>query len=443
LAGVALLVAAFAAGPSWAAAASRDLKLTVYNQDLGLVRDTRTFELRAGRNEVRVADVAARLDPTSVLLSGKGLQVAEQNFEYDLAGTERILERYLEQPITVVMEGGNAHSGRLVAVEGASLVLVTSDATLSLSREQVERIEFPELPGGLTTRPTLVWSVEAEGSGAREATLSYLTGGIQWHAEYVALVNETDDALELSAWVSLENHSGASYENAGLQLVAGDIHRAMPRPRGDMLATDGIAMKGAMEFQEESFFEYHLYTLDERVTVKDRQTKQVTLFPTASVAAVKKSYRYRGGERPTVLLSFENSKKNGVGMALPRGKVRVFKEDSRGGAQLVGEDFVDHTPRDEEVELTLGEVFDVAVERKITDVRQLGPRVNEQDVEVVVRNHKDTAIEVIVEERFWGDWEILQSSHTWKKESAFEVHFTVPVPADGTSTLTFKVRNQR
>jgi hypothetical protein len=209
-----------------------------------------------------------------------------------------------------------------------------------------------------------------------------------------------------------------------------------------MLAADGMAMKAMPEFQEESFFEYHLYTLDERVTVTDRQTKQVTLFPTASVASVKKSYRYRGGERPTVLLSFQNSKKNGVGMALPRGKVRVFKEDSRGGAQLVGEDFIDHTPRDEEVELTLGQVFDVAVERKITDVRQLGPRVNEQDVEVVVRNHKETAIEVVVEERFWGDWEILQSSHTWKKESAFEVHFTVPVPADGTSTLTFKVRNQ-
>jgi hypothetical protein len=422
--------------------AAREIKLTVYNQDLALIRDTRSFDLTDGRNEVRVTDVAGRLDPTSVLLSGRGLRVAEQNFEYDLAGTERILERYLDQPLTVVMEGGNAHSGRLVSVEPASLVLITNDATVSLSREQVERIEFPELPGGLTTRPTLVWTLFSEGGGKRDATLSYLTGGMQWHAEYVALVNEADNALELSAWVSLENSSGATYEDAMLQLVAGDIHRAV-RESPEAMAMDGVRMSmKAPAFQEESFFEYHLYTLDEPVTVKDRQTKQVTLFPTAAVGTVEKTYRYRGGERPIVLLSFVNAKKNGIGMALPRGKVRVYKADSRGGAQLVGEDTIDHTPRDEEVEMTLGQVFDVAVERKVLDMRQLGPRVSEQEIEVEIRNHKDTAITVIVEERVWGDWEILEATHEWKKESAYEVRFTVPVAADGTSTLRFKVRSQ-
>ncbi len=421
-----------------------DLNLTVYNNNLALVRDSRTFALEEGENDVEVADVSALLDPTSVHLTGEGIRVLEQNFEYDLASADRILKRYLDQTVTAVLEGGDAFTGRLVNYSGGSLVLVADSGVMVLSRERMDRIDFPELPGGLRTRPTLVWRLSSESAGERAVTLSYLTNGMQWHAEYVALVNEDDTALDLSAWVSLENNSGASYEDATLQLVAGDVHRAVEPMDGRRREYHAMAAKAPeMAFEEESLFEYHLYSLNRPVTVKDRQTKQVTLFPTTEVEEIEKIYRYRGGEKVGVTLEFKNAKSIGLGMPLPRGKLRVFKGDSKGGAQFIGEDFVDHTPKDETIELLLGNAFDLAAERAVLDHRKISSRVTEETIEVKLRNHKDEAVEIIVEERLHGDWKILSSTHDHEKESAWKVEFRVPIEPDGESVLNYVVRFNR
>lgn len=418
-----------------------DINVTVYNHGQGLIRDTRTFSLSEGRNEVRLTDVAAMIVPTSVLLSGEGLEVVEQNFEYDLASAERILEKYLDQEVTAITKSGEAYVGTLVSFSSGSLVLLRGESTTILTRDEVEQLDFPALPGGLTTRPTLVWELASDGAGDRSATLSYLTAGLSWHAEYVALINAEDTALDLSAWISVDNRSGATYEEARLQLVAGDLHRAPPErvPVTDALYARGAEAKAVTE---EGFFEYHLYTVEEPVTVRDRQTKQLALFPSASVPEVEKRYRYRGGSDVAVTMAFENRAANGLGIPLPKGIVRVYKEDSQGGAQLAGEDRLDHTPKDEEVELTLGNAFDVVGERTVKDQRQLGRSV-ELDVEVVLRNHKDTDVTVTVEERVWGDWEVVSSSHPHEQASATELEFTLDVPSDGETTLTFTVRMNR
>ncbi len=419
------------------------ISITAYNDNLALVRDTRHLSLEKGANDVRLADVAALIDPTSVLLSGDGVGVVEQNFEFDLADGERILQKYLDRELTVVLESGDVHTGRLVSHSSGSLVLVQGDRTMALNRERVDRIDYPELPGGLTTKPTLVWTLNADRAGDHDVTLSYLTRGVSWHAEYVALVNEDDTALELNAWVSLENTSGATYDGARLQLVAGTINRAQPERKGRRLDFAMGADARAPEFEEESFFEYHLYTLDTPVTVKDRQTKQVALFPAASVGEVEKRYVYRGGRAVQVRLEFENAAANGLGLALPKGVVRVYKADSRGGAQLVGEDRIAHTPRDERVELVLGNAFDITGERTVKDVRQIGQRVQDQTVEIVLRNHKDTDVTVKVEEQAWGDWSVTESTHPYEKESATLLSFEIPVESDGETTLTFTLRTQR
>jgi hypothetical protein len=434
-AALAIAVGGVAAPPAQAGR----FNLTVYNRDLALVRDSRTLDLEKGTNEIRLADVAALIDPTSVHLEGEGLQVLEQNFEYDLASADRILERYLGQTVTAVLEGGEAFTGTLMSY-GGELVLVTDRGAQVISRQRMDRIDFPELPGGLTTRPTLVWQAEAGSAGDVPATLSYLTGGMQWHAEYVALVSDDETALELSAWVSVENNSGATYEDARLQLVAGDVHRAEP----EFMPFDGrgrvASMAAKPEFEEEAFFEYHLYTLDRPATVKDRQTKQLTLFPTAQVADVKKVYRFRGGKKVKVMLEFRNSQSGGLGLPLPMGKLRVFKKDSKGGAQFVGEDRIDHTPKDEKVEVFLGSAFDISAERTVLDHQQITRSVVEETIEVKVRNHKEEAVEVLVEETIYGDWQIMSASHAWEKESAYKVVFKLPVERDGETVLKYTYR---
>lgn len=415
-----------------------DVNVTIYNDNLALVRDTRVFELGSGVTETTVSDVAALIDPTSVLLAGDDVHVLEQNFEYDLAGAERILDRYLDETITIVLEDGDAHTGRLVSHAG-NLVLMTPERTMVVSRDKVVRIDFPELPGGLTTRPSLVWRLASRRAGAREVTFSYLTRGIGWHAEYVALVDERDAALDLSAWVSLENNSGAAYPGARVQLVAGTVHRVsapVRAPRGAEMDVMSMAKAPA----EEALFEYHLYTLPDPITVKDRQTKQVTLFPTTHVTNVDKHFRYRGGNAVSVELEFENAESEGLGIPMPKGVIRVYKNDSSGGAQFVGEDTVDHTPKGESVEITLGNAFDIAVERTVTAQQQVSKRVREQSVEVSLRNHKDESVTVEVYEGVYGDWDIVAASHEWRKESAFEVVFDVPVAADEEALLTYTIR---
>jgi hypothetical protein len=437
-----------AAGPL-RAQERRDLRITVYNNDLGLVSEQRTLDVPSGQGTVELSDVPAQIDPTSVHLKPLqgSVEVLEQNFQYDLAGPDRILQRYLDQPVDALLKEGGIKSGDLLSYDGGSLVLRGKEGDVSLiTRDQVVDLRFPKLPEGLRTRPTLVWWLKSDRAGATPVELSYLTAGLNWHAEYVAVTNEKDTAMDLSAWVSLENNSGGSFPDARLQLIAGEVQRVVEQPPMPKMARMEMAQGAAPPegFAEESFFEYHLYTLDRRTTIADRETKQVSLFPTAT-APITKIYEYNGqrdGTNARVILEGENRKELGLGMPLPEGKVRVYKKDSRGDLQFVGEDRVKHTPKNEKLRIGVGKAFDVVGERKELSVNRISDRVIERTIEVRLRNRKEEPIQVVVQESLYGDWTITRSSAPSTKKDANTAEFRIDLKADEEAVLTFTVRQQ-
>ena len=454
LLGLAALVAApatlMSASAQTPAGNDRAISLTVYNQDLAVVRDERTMAVPDGTDWLRFRDVPERIDPTSVHLTPVdegALGVLEQNYVYDLISPEKILDRYLERTIQVVTEDGRLYEGALLSHSGGRILLGDETGTRGITilmTDKITDMQFPELPEGLITRPTLEWLIAGNGAD-RRLEVSYMTSGMKWHAEYVAVVAQDDESLGLSGWVSIENRSGATYPEAELQLVAGEPNLVQP-PRPDRRrALMAAEMDKATQapFEEEAFFEYHLYTLDRSSTIKNNETKQLTLFAPAR-ADVEKTYEAnprRYGSKVRVVLEMVNSEDAGLGMPLPKGKVRVFQEDSKGRLQFVGEDLIDHTPRDEEMRILVGHAFDVVVERTETNRRDIGPRAREIDVEIEVRNRKtDEDVAVVVEEDLYGDWTIRNASHEFEKASAQRIEFLVPVKAGEVQTVTFTVR---
>jgi len=314
---------------------------------------------------------------------------------------------------------------------------------------------FGKLPEGLVLKPTLVWLADSDRSVKSDCEVSYLTDGINWHAEYVAVVDKDDANLSLSGWVSIDNKSGATYKDATMKLVAGKVHRVTPS-RGPIYARGGrtvdylAAEKAIPQFEEEAFFEYHLYSLTRPATVADKETKQLSLFPEATTAAAKvytveNRYPWWAGqtEKPKVKvnLEFRNSKESGLGMPLPKGVLRVYKADSEGDLQFVGEDSLDHTPKDEKVRVFLGEAFDIVCERIKTNTVELGGGHKRDTYEIKLRNHKDSDVVVTVLEDTpgWREWHIVDSSLDFKKISAYKIEFQVPVKADGENSLTYTI----
>ncbi|MBU1706516.1 DUF4139 domain-containing protein [bacterium] len=436
---LALTVAAFAAP---------GVNITIYNDNLALVRDVRDMEFPRGIGEVFFRDVAGQIDATSVHFHAPGVQMLEQNFDYDLVSTDKLMLKYIDEKVQLVTEDGNVFSGTLLfsSYKGfGEIIIQDSRGQVQLiQREQIRDISFPSLPEGLITRPTLRWLVDAPSEGARETEVSYLTGGIEWRADYVAVVSTDDKHLNLAGWVTINNKSGATYKDAKVKLMAGEVHRAQPQQIAyNMLRTKAGAMEAAApQFEEKAFFEYHLYTLQRPSTIADNQTKQLSLFPPADVEA-KRIYEYdyrRDAERVRVSFEFENSQKAGLGMALPAGRVRVYMQDDDGAQEFVGEDNIDHTPKDEKVRVAVGKAFDIVVERQQTDMRRISDRVREENYEVKLRNHKDDAVEISVLDYFWGDWHILNSSLPYTKKSSRQVEFKVPVKPDEEVVLTYRVR---
>jgi hypothetical protein len=368
----------------------------------------------------------------------------EQNYAFDLASAERILHRYLGETVDVLAEEGRTYRGALLAYDAENLVLRAGggEEVTIIGRESVQDIRCPSLPAGLITRPTLIWLVDGAKGGKADVELSYMTAGMNWHAEYVAVVAENDQSMDLSGWVSVENRSGATYPDAKLKLVAGAVHRAarpMPVFAKGRMAADEAAQ--APQFVERGLFEYHLYELERPSTIADQEVKQIALFSPAH-APVKKVYEYDGmyGTGVKVTLETENKEAVGLGMPLPAGKVRAMKADKDGRLEFVGEDAIEHTPRGEKVKIRMGEAFDVKGERILADHRQLSDKVFEETIEVKLRNHKPEAIEVVMVEHPQGSWEILESTHPYEKKEAYKIEFKVPVKADQEVTVRYKVR---
>ncbi len=446
-------LAALAAAQAGAAASDgeRDLSLTVYNSDLAVVRDARTMSIEQGTHWLAFTDVPARIDPTTVNLKALdegALEMLEQNYRYDLVSQDKILERYLDSEIRVILEEGRLYEGTLLSFAGGRIVLggaQDGEGLVILNPDKITDLQFPALPEGLITRPTLEWLLDAERRGDRRLEVSYMTAGFNWHAEYVAVVAEDDASMDLAGWVSVDNRSGATYEDAELQLVAGDVHRVpkqQARP-GRMRDQENLMMAAAPAFEQEELFEYHLYTLGRRSTLRDNETKQLSLFnPTrCRVHKLYEANPQRDGTKVRVVLETTNSEEMGLGRPLPKGTVRVFQRDSRGRLQFVGEDAIDHTPRDEDVRVFLGNAFDLAAERTELASRRISQRVREVDIEVEVRNRKESEdVVVVLQENVYGDWEVTQSSRDYDRKSSRLIEFRVPVKAGQVEKVTYTIR---
>jgi hypothetical protein len=435
---------------SWAAAGRGEVGLTVYNNDLALVKDVRQLDFTTGVNTLKFTDVAAAIDPTSVSFTvvdaPERVQILEQNFQYDLVGADKILEKYIDRPIQVVTKEDKLFEGTLLSVQGGLTLQEPEGGIRIINRENVRDMSFPVLPDGLITRPTLVWLLDSEISGKHPGEVRYLTRQINWHAEYVATVTSDDKGLNLAGWVSIDNRSGATYENARLKLIAGDVHTIQePKqqrwPEADMMTMRAAA---APAFEEKAFFEYHLYTLTRPATVRDNETKQLSLFAPADVRAAK-VFTYDGardGQKIKVNVEFKNSAEAGLGLPLPKGKIRVMKADDDGSLEFVGEDEIDHTPKDEKVRVYLGNAFDIVGERTVKDRRNVTKYITEEDIEVSLRNRKEEAVTITVIEHLWGDWQILRPSHQHRQKDANTAEFDLAVPAGQEVLLTYTARRQ-
>ncbi|HOC89436.1 MAG TPA: hypothetical protein PKI90_07800 [bacterium] len=422
------------------------IAVTVYNEDLALVREARTLKLVKGSQSYAYSGVAAQIDATSVHFRAvdpaAGITLLEQDYEYDLVGTERLLQKYIDEQVIATAENGAVHSGTLLSAQDGDIVLLDGSGKVqALKAAKLQSIEFPSLPEGLRTRPTLVWQLECGKAGDHEAEISYLTSGLSWHAEYVAVLEAQENAAQLNGWVSIDNQSGATYKEAKVKLVAGDVHRVEQAvPVRAMFRTEA-AMAMDSQFEEKALFEYHLYTLQRPATLKDKQIKQLSLFPAARTP-VTKLYSFDGafdGSKVKVKLEFRNSQANGLGMPLPKGVVRVYKQDVDGAQEFIGEDRLDHTPKDEKVRLSLGNAFDIVGERVVKDVREISRSSRQETVQIKLRNHKSEEVVINVVEHFSGDWSLIGKTPTIAVRDAGKAEFQVRVAADQESVFEYTV----
>lgn len=442
-----------------------------------LVRDRRTLQLPSGSGEVRFSDVATRIDPTTVsfasLTDPDGTRVIEQNYQFDLVDGQKLLERYIGERVTVDQVQADRFeriTGTLLSATNGLILMKESGEVVTLN--EYTNIQFPSLPGGLITRPTLVWLVNAKKGGAHDAIVSYQAQGLTWWSDYNVTLSGTEQQcrMDLAAWVTIVNQSGGSFNDTQLKLVAGEVNRA-PAPSMNPMMMAGAATKMRVSeamsdgFQESSLFEYHLYTLGRRTDLPNNSTKQLELFPASVGVPCKRELvftsnigSWRGYGYPLTdqnygatqdgkvgaYLEFKNDKQSGLGVALPAGRVRVNQANSSDGSlEFIGEDLIKHTPRNEDIRIKLGESFDVVGERKQTDYKiDSNAKWIEETFEISVRNRKEVATTVTAREYLyrWSNWAIKSSSHEYLKRDAATIDFKLNIPADGTAKFSYTVR---
>jgi hypothetical protein len=469
-----LVLSLFSVSASFAAAQSnlttttardrRSVNVTVYNSNVGLVRETRTLNLPTGRVALRFADVAALIRPETVhlasLTSADSLRIMEQNYQYDLLNPSKLMDKYVGREVTLVLRRFENNTEVMTPVQATLLSNNNGQVwkiggQIVINPTNIVETRFPDLPQNLVATPTLVWDVDNTGSGEQTVETSYLTAGMNWQADYVLVVGADDTRGDLQGWVTLTNQSGVGFEDARLQLIAGDLNRVKD-VEGLARALDAVSSKeqAPSQFKEKSLFEYHLYTLQRPASIREQETKQVSLLEAAGFSVSKEfvingqSYYYHGYDNPGavikdkvgVFMQFRNSQKNKLGMPLPAGTIRLYKRDDDGAQQFIGEDRIDHTPKDEDVRVKVGDAFDIIAERKQTDYKVISSSVYEYAYEITIRNHKETPITVVVNEPIDSDWRMVSSNFEAEKTSAFAARFHVPVEKDGETKLVYRVR---
>ncbi len=443
-----------------------DLAVTVYNSDIALVRDVRNLQLPRGTFDLSFMDIAATVNPATVnfrsLTEPTRVSVLEQNYEYDLLEPDKLLRKYVGRDVTLVrtrqVDGSTREeevTARLLSYNNQPVWQIGSEIVTGL---HADHIRFPELPSSLFTRPTLIWTLDNGGAARHRVEAKYLASKLSWNADYVLTVDRDDKTADIDGWVTLTNGSGTAFRNAKLQLVAGDLNRVRQRLNG-MLAVDEAraerAMPASAPMSQEAFSDYHLYTLGRKTTINNNETKQVSMLAGTDFPVLKRyvvngqSFYYHNAQRPgspikdqvEVFYQFKNEAKGGLGMPMPSGTVRVYQADSSGGVQFVGEDRIGHTPKDEMLNLKIGNAFDVVCERNQVDFDKIASNVYEVEYAISLRNRKTTPITVEVNEPIGAaSWRMLQASHKWTKTAAFAAQFIVPIEAGAEATLTFRVR---
>lgn len=444
----------------------QEVAVTIYNSDLALVKDQRKVKLKTGLNSLAMRDVSAQIRAETALLrsvSNPGsFSVLEQNFDFDLLTPQKMLEKYVGKSVNIIRT--NPSTGA-ETTETAQVLSANEGIVLKIGN-RIEtgipgRVTFNDVPDNLRDRPTLVMQLNNKVASDQTVELSYLTGGLGWKADYVAELNSTDDKLDLSGWVTLTNTSGATYKNAKLQLVAGDINRVQEQihPMVKTMRMEALADAApTAPMAEEGLLEYHLYTLDHPTTIAENQTKQVALLSASGVSAHKElvlrgaDYYYQSSYgdlgqkmKVSVFVDFDNKEANKLGLPMPKGTIRVYKKDSQGNAQFVGEDHIDHTPKNENVRLKLGEAFDVTADKKQTDFKKLanpakGNSAFESAYEITLRNAKKEKVTVTVIEPIPADWKILKESSPSSKATSNTAVWKIDVPAEGKTILNYRVQ---
>ncbi len=438
--------------------ASRDnLTVTIYNQGIGLIKDVRTVPLKQGVNQIAFSDISNELIPQSVFVAGNGVTVQEQNFNFDLLTHDSMMRKAVGS--TVDIEWTNPVSGA-VEKQKAQLLAFNGEPVLKIGN-QIEtkypgRIVFNQIPNNLWSKPTLILDLKSDLTANEKVELSYLSNGIQWKADYVAELNDTDNQMDLNGLVTLTNNTQVSYDNATLQLVAGSVNITRPRPRAvykanNLMMAESAAMDSAMG--SEQLGDYYLYTLDRPTDILSNQTKQVALLSGNDVK-VQKQYKFTGvmnigynsgfkDVKPSVFLTFENKKEDGLGMPLPEGTVRVYKKDKNNRLIFVGEDNINHTAAQQKVTLRLGQAFDITANGKKTSHTSLGRDAYESGFEIAFDNAMKTPVQVRFEQRLPNNWRILSESHKSLKENANTIYWNIDIPPEGQTILTFAVQVQK
>lgn len=458
-----LLAPAGAMGEEVATSTAADqtgVEVTVYNSDLALVKDGREIQLKEGRGELRFADVASAIRPETVhvksLNAPDSLAILEQNYEYDLISPEKLLEKFVGRKIK--MEVWNEFSDKKEIVEGTLLsanngLVFDIGGQIYLNYPGLKIV--PSIPDNLFARPTLAWLYENTSPEKHRVEVSYLTRGMTWKADYIMVLDGADKFSDLTGWVTVDNRSGAAYKDAKLKLVAGEVNQVQSSMGLRMYqSAPGAAPMAAPAFEEESFFEYHIYNLGRNTTLGNNQTKQISLLEAFNVP-VRKEYQVHGQrsyftaanqqgrvkQKINVTLNFNNSKENNLGIPLPKGVIRLYKEDSSGALQFIGEDRVDHTPRNEGVSLKAGEPFDVVAERRQVTYKKLADNLHDSSWELIVKNRKeDEDVTVSFFESVPGDWTVKSSSQDYIKTDAFTIRYDIHAKPDEEVVVTFSLR---
>jgi hypothetical protein len=445
--------------PTFIDTEAEDMEVTIYNADLGVVKEYRAKYISAGVINVLYEGVASKIDPTSVRLKAvdSEIEVLEQNYQYDLVNRDKILKKYIDKEILAYLTYDDKKemiNGTLLSYDGDQLIMKDKYGVIQILDSN--NLVLPELPEGLITKPTLVWILNVTESRNHTLELSYMTSGMSWNADYVVVTNKNDSKLDLNGWVTVTNNAGTTFKNTSLKLVAGDVHRVLDEILYKTPYYMPTPTPRASQFEEEALFEYHMYDLQRRTTLKNNEQKQISLLEATDVD-VEKEYVYDdiprwwsyGGDwsdtsekKVDVMLNFNNSEENNLGIPLPKGIVRVFTNDKEGKLQFIGEDSIDHTPKDETISLFIGQAFDIVGERTQRDFNK-SANWYVYEWAVNLRNHKDEDIVVTVVERTSGDWEITDENYNHTEVSNNEIEWQVPVKANGESTLTYIIRYKR